>query len=185
MKSNGIGERLFGFVYDMAFNDATMRRAFSKMDGEDKSEYRKRKEIAKDYSREYVRKYIDSIFCNETPDPIFVIAEISKKCKDIGFTFGNAQKLVNMSAKYMYISTYDNLDLREFFSACHCPMDGTMIDVVSKNNAFSVNTDFSWSKMMLANDTIPKEYEEFQNLVKAMSNACGCYPVEFDYFNWE
>jgi len=43
------------------------------------------------------------------------------------FTFGNSQKLINMTAKYMFISAYNNPGLRRKFAFCHCPMDAFML----------------------------------------------------------
>ena len=48
------------------------------------------------------------------------------------FTFGNTQKLINMTVKYMFIATYDRPELRERFKQCHCPMDSIMLDQVAK-----------------------------------------------------
>lgn len=45
--------------------------------------------------------------------------------------FGNAQKLINMTAKYIALGIYMD-DCREDFQYCHCPMDGIMVDKVTK-----------------------------------------------------
>lgn len=45
--------------------------------------------------------------------------------------FGNAQKLINMTAKYIALGIYMD-DCREDFQYCHYPMDGIMVDKVTK-----------------------------------------------------
>ena len=50
---------------------------------------------------------------------------------DSSFGFGNAQKLINMTAKYIALGIYMD-DCREGFQYCHCPMDGIMVDKVTK-----------------------------------------------------
>lgn len=45
--------------------------------------------------------------------------------------FGNAQKLINMTAKYIALGIYMD-DCREDFQYCHCPMEGIMVDKVVK-----------------------------------------------------
>ena len=53
------------------------------------------------------------------------------------FSFGNAQKLINMTIKHIYLHTYtiDSLgfpSIRERFRYCHCPMDSIMLQDVWK-----------------------------------------------------
>ena len=36
-------EKIFGFVYNMAFRDATLRKAFQKKDGEEEKDFQDRK----------------------------------------------------------------------------------------------------------------------------------------------
>lgn len=50
---------------------------------------------------------------------------------DSSFGFGNAQKLINMTAKYIALGICMD-DCREDFQYCHCPMDGIMVDKVAK-----------------------------------------------------
>ncbi len=55
----------------------------------------------------FYNKHIDDIFANKHPDPIIPIKMIAKEFSTNGFSFGNAQKLVNMTAKYLFLSTYN------------------------------------------------------------------------------
>ena len=43
------------------------------------------------------------------------------------FTFGNIQKLINMTLKYMFTICYTNDSMRKRFMYCHCPMDSIMM----------------------------------------------------------
>ena len=45
------------------------------------------------------------------------------------FGFGNIQKLINMTMKYLFIRYYDNVE-REYFFCCHAPVDSIMRDKV-------------------------------------------------------
>ena len=52
----------------------------------------------------------------------------NKSEKVVEFSYGNAQKLVNMTAKYIYIATYFNDDYKDKFEKCHCPMDSLIVE---------------------------------------------------------
>lgn len=123
-------EKIFDFAYMMAFRDATMRNAFKRFSAEqnDDGMYHERKQRVKAASRGIVKSYIDEILDADidSPDPIATIIGVCEKMERDGFTFGNAQKLVNMTAKYMFLSSYADKEKRKLFAKCHCPMDGEM-----------------------------------------------------------
>ena len=60
-----IQDRIFEFAYDMAFRDATMRKAFPK-NGDSEELFRDRKEKCKDAAKNIVRGYIDDILYSST-----------------------------------------------------------------------------------------------------------------------
>ena len=95
---------------------------------------------------------------------------------------GNAQKLVNMVAKYMYIATYNDESKRQLFNECHCPMDGRMIDCVNKMHS-GKKIEGGWSTMEYENGSIPQKYEMFQSRVRELVGY-GVPLVVFDYENW-
>ena len=182
--SDIIDDKIFNFAYSMAFRDATMRNAFQRWDGEDDDRYHERKKIAAENSKVAVQEYITAIFDNEHPDPSSVIKSIVDENR--GFTFGNAQKLVNMVAKYMYISAYDDDRKIKYFDSCHCPMDSVMLKVVKrKRPEASWRTDFSWSRMTSDAGDTPIVYTEFQVLVKSIAEDEGVMPIEVDYLFWD
>ncbi len=91
-----VDEKVFDFAYSMAFRDATLRKAFPKREGESDKEFHERKQRVKRNSKGTVRQYINEIFSVKQPRPkpyekICAVCDMGN-----GFTFGNAQKLVNM-----------------------------------------------------------------------------------------
>lgn len=126
---------------------------------------------------------------------------------DSSFGFGNAQKLINMTAKYMFISAYQDSGKAKLFDQCHCPMDGIMVDKVTKlagrlvdegeeglrasleNFAYkcprahdwAAKDEVRWSKLTLENR---KPYEGFQKVVRALAEREGLSPLELDFCVW-
>ena len=131
-----IEEKIFDLVYELALRDAVSQKAYA---GEKKHLYKAKK------PRKLARDYIDGILHGKRPEFYDVAHKIEKAFDDNKFTFGNAQKLINMIAKYMYIAYYQSEDkaaLREKFRGCHCPMDRIMIDkVISKLKEMLINKD--------------------------------------------
>ena len=137
-----ISDKIFDFIYNMALRDATLRKAYQYPGEDGKNDKDKRKasldRIRKNKGvRDFIKEeYIDKIINGNDPMDFYILADkILEKFDDENFSFGNAQKLINMTAKYMYIAAYNNdnyLKLREKFSVCHCPMDGIMVDKVIK-----------------------------------------------------
>ncbi len=194
MNREEIRYKLFEFAFTMAFQDATLRNAFQKWDDESEDSFHERKKTIKDNSREHVKKYVDSIFSGNIKETSDVLATIEKCCNsNLGFTFGNAQKLVNMTAKYMFLSVYSDESKRELFRNCHCPMDGVMLrKVKTEFPTFKLDSSFSWSKMEMENSTIPEYYIEFQEHIKMLAvkleegqDRKDIIPIEVDYICWE
>lgn len=121
--------------------------------------------------------------------------------------FGNAQKLINMTAKYMFISAYQDSGKAKLFDQCHCPMDGIMVDKVTKlagrlvdegeeglraslekfaykcprAHDWAAKDEARWSKLTLENR---KPYEGFQKVVRALAEREGLSPLELDFCVW-
>lgn len=126
---------------------------------------------------------------------------------DSSFGFGNAQKLINMTAKYMFISAYQDSNKAKLFDQCHCPMDGIMVDKVAKiagrlvdegeeglrvslesfackrplAHDWAAKDEVRWSKLTLENR---KPYEGFQKVVRALAEREGLSPLELDFCVW-
>lgn len=124
---NDIDEKIFDFAYEMAMRDAIMMKAYQ---GDKKAP----KECTK--AKRILKEYIDSLLLRGEWDFYKIEEEFEEQIKkELGeqaepFTFGNCQKVINMTAKYIFIATYANEDLRKKFEKCHCPMDSIMINAV-------------------------------------------------------
>lgn len=126
----------------------------------------------------------------------------------VNFTFGNAQKLINVMMKYFYGTTYTNVALRSNFQYCHCPMDKVLLQHVWKNRhhlTFPIGLYkifvISWSKQAFdfisGVKMIPAHYETFQKAVRELGSMAPSLPsllrttpsslltpIEYDYYVW-
>lgn len=196
----------------MAFKDATMRNAFPKREEEKKvkannnksSLFVERKNEVQKRCESIIRLYVDEITDGTNPvNPIKTILVICDKTRDLDFTFGNSQKLVNMMAKYMFLGTYSDEIKRSRFYPCHCPMDGVMIDFIKKGflkyselNSFKDSTEYkdffklrwdsAWSRLTYENG-VPKPYDCFQRCIRKICKIIGneIIPIEVDYLYWD
>lgn len=138
-KDKEVDEDIFKFAYRMALDDATAQQAYK---GRGEGSKTKLRECRK--ARKAVEVYIEEIF-DEGKQPNFAkaakdvmdafkafLSEDSEENDDAKFTFGNAQKLINMTAKYMFMATFKRPDLRKRFTECHCPMDSIMLKEIVK-----------------------------------------------------
>ncbi len=197
---------IFDFAYGAALGDATGQKAF-----EGKKKPLRHNEKAKDIAREY----IDGIIRGITPD-FFKITEALEKSFEYYiknninyikyetkdgkqpepvFRFGNAQKLINMLAKNMFLLVYQDESLREKFKQCHCPMDNVMIDTVKRELAekgdeeakhllaeYKKSEKAAWSRIERGNF---EQYENFQKCVRYLASKENLSPIEYDYMMWE
>ena len=197
---DNMDKAIFEFAYRMALDDATGQQAYK---GRGEGSKTKLRECAK--AKQAVKEYIEAIFASDgQPDFEKTVAEVEEAFEahlteegDGVFTFGNAQKLVNMAAKYMFMATYDRPELRTQFAPCHCPMDSIMVDkIVAQVKEKELEDELGlkrgwvgclrkpWSKIT---DDTREQYDLFQKLV---SNLCSredprISPVEFDFKNWQ
>lgn len=188
---NKVDDAIFDFVYELALRDATMRKAFSG----NREWLRKSEEGNK--AKQIVKNYINSVIEDGVPNFKNTVEDVWKALKNENgnhvFTFGNCQKLVNMTVKYMFITAYKNDEQREKFKDCHCPMDGIMIKRVvelalDNPNLLNYNDvkkikDCSWSRLEFQDGQMPQEYVIFQNAIKVLARDIS--PIEFDYIQWQ
>lgn len=210
-----IGGKIFEFILDMAFNDATMRSAFNnpyKKPGnnatkEEQDDFRELKNSLKESVACPIKKYLKCIIDGgATENTVYeYIQEVLENAKgicdayrektynkDFDFTFGHAQKVVNMAAKYLYIAHYADQSIRDNFKICHCPMDSIMIKGVIKEverlneeglKIEKLKNDTPWSKIG-TNKYSADIYKEFQDVVKKLSEREELIPLEYDYNHW-
>lgn len=212
VKEFSLEERIFDFAYEMALRDATLQQSYK---GTDKKALRTNNE-----ARQFVNEYIKAVFMGTQPCfydterkvensfRVFIKNKklTTKKGTLAEFSFGNAQKLINMTAKYMYISAYANDVLRERFQCCHCPMDSIMveriidlIDEVSlsdsedkkitgllkehnkSNLTWKQFLRQAWSKITLSDYA---QYKLFQGFVMFFAERDGLSAIDFDFKYW-
>ena len=200
-----INDWIFNFVYLEAMEDATKRtRVASK-----KVDYLKDKKAKK-----IVKDYIQEVILGKNPQVIptankVVSALNSEETNNKIFTFGNAQKLINIAAKHYYLLVCRDVELRNNFKCCDCPMDRTMIEkAISRYKVFlSINkinkkddayinitwpdketgerkrtidwSVVSWSLLNCEEDI--DIYRKFQAIVTFLSAKIDMYPIEYDY----
>lgn len=204
-EENQTRERVFNFLYGCAMHDAILQLSFN--DKEKKWVYDVQE------AKECVKVYVNKLFSERAfrdqaeHDRMFrglahkICSAINKK-KDRGddFTFGNAQKLLNMTAKHCFIYIYRNPSLRENFKFCHCPMDGIMLDAVWKKyeeiektddegrrSVLGTSEEFhkSWGKEDFEYGEVPRRYNQFQKTIREWAERVGCIPLELDFYLWD
>ena len=206
VKEDNIKGKIFEFVYGCALHDAILQLAF-------KDEKRWIYEVVE--AKNELRKYIDKIifengFSDQKEHDISFLNTANSICNAINgyidkpskvnsvFSFGNAQKLINMTVKHFYALCYSNWSLRENFKYCHCPMDGIMLQWVWKKYTNIENCNRakrseelgksfcdSWSNETIKNNAFPERYKKFQGIIRRWSEKEGYTPIEFDFIIWQ
>lgn len=197
-------KNIFNFIFSEAMKDATLMRAY---EGEKTWLYECAETKWGINLKEFVKEVIKGEFKTQDKydDKFMKLAkEICKGIegeenflKEPNFTFGNAQKLINMTMKYFYVMTYADGKKKDNFRFCHCPMDSVMLKSVwenykeqffikSKDDDNYTKTKFceSWSKETFNKDlkSLPNRYKLFQELIRTYS---GCENnLEYDYEKW-
>lgn len=193
-----IENHIFEFAYGAGLHDATMQQAYSCSKGE-KKKLSENKDAIK-----IVKAYIDNVI-KGNPYDFYKTADKLVACFNEfeennmipkRFAFGNAQKLINITTKFMYIATYACSGLKENFKNCHCPLD-RIIGKFVKNKVkrmekgdfpdeiVEIIKDGSWKKWDGTWSSIEvNNYKKFQIMVKYLSSQEGLIPVEYDYFHW-
>ncbi len=202
---------VFSFIYGCAMRDAILQRSFH---GERRwvANVPEAQMIVKKYiervingefsqAGEDVKLAHDEAFCEAAIQVCDAINGYPQKPAGCGpFEFGNAQKLINMTVKHVYLHTYTmnllNLpQVRERFRYCHCPMDSIMLQKVWELRKSKLDSTFRkpWGNEAFECDettkkqTLPKRYKLFQNTILdiiAESNG-DVFPIEFDYIIWK
>lgn len=96
--------------------------------------------------------------------------------KGIVFTYGHAQKWINMTIKYLYILEYDSFDA--VFPYLHVPIDNIIFEMASKQFNLSRPKDV-WSSW----DEYEEQYLAYQ---QALSNQIGDLdPLRWEFRNWK
>ena len=215
MMTETITQKIFEFAYGSGLEDAIRQQAF-KSDNKGESTVKKPLRNCEE-AKETVKGYVDCILHGQKPN-FYEVAKMVEKQFDTyiedynrhpedgkkitgKFRFGNAQKLINMTAKYMFILTYDRPELRERFAQCHCPMDSIMIENVIKGidectklpenieklttRGWKTQLRKPWSQIEYDS---PEQYKTFQTLVAFLAKEKygeNTPPIEYDYLEWK
>lgn len=206
---DAIDDMIFKFAYRMALDDATRQRAYV---GADKKGLRECQA-----ARGAIKAYIEGIVGGAAePDFMATVDCVMNAFEhypsaDGTFTFGNAQKLINMTAKYMFMATYGRPKLRSRFARCDCPMDSVLIRKVvegacdkgapdspdaSLNEylnqcARQITRGINKGKWVPADDFKwsklelgDERYILFQDAVRTLAASEGLIPIEYDFKEW-
>ena len=190
---------IFAFAYGAGLNDATAQKAYP---GESKKFLRENHE-----AKDIVRAYIDGILNGENPD-FYAFAERLRdsfnKCEEkngckILFSFGNAQKLINITVKFMYLAAYSNYaPMRSRFQNCHCPLARKMGARVKReickirdsqipkaelpDSILEIIKRDSWKGFDGAWSQIKEEdYKDYQAVVRYLAAKENLIPLEYDF----
>ena len=184
---------IFDFIYDMALTDATRRTKAGL-----KEKIRNNDEV-----KRKVRDYAESVVSGKNPvhceDVIEEIEKILEKKEITGFWFGNIQKLINMTMKYLYIRYYDDQNKQKNFECCDAPMDSIMRDRVKsyyKEKGWGktgFDSETAWSKIGMDENNKKYKRENYRNYQKAVDRIIEeeyketgqkWNKIEFDYRFW-
>lgn len=203
-----LSAKVFDFIYGSAMRDAILQRAFN-----GKKDWVGGVENAKDHLRKYVDCIINNKFSSQEDHDQCFIKTANEICKSINkekppiakdvFSFGNAQKLINIAVKYTYGICYYAPELRENFRYCHCPLDSIMLKKVwklylktkgaDKRKVKLKDADFflkSWGDEGQDRDIqpeffdCPERYKTYQSAIREIIGKGNLYPIEFDYLLW-
>jgi len=201
-----IDEKVIEFIYGCAMHDAILQRAFS---GE-KVWVGQVKE-AKIVLKKYIDKVLTNKFASQEEHDAEFLDTANAICAAINekrpleketdtFSFGNAQKLINIVVKHVYTFCYQNHDLREGFRFCHCPLDSIMLNEVWKRrDAWKEKVDIGdlddfckpWGSEGTVGDTQPRldrfplRYDIYQQAIRAIIGTGTMFPIEFDFVIWK
>ena len=199
-ESQQMREKTFEFIYGCAMRDAILQKAYK---GEKAwiSQVYKPKQILS----EYICKILSNEFSSQKEHDEFFLETANKICFEINkresktdvFSFGNAQKLINITAKHIYTFCYHNPSLREGFRFCHCPVDAIMLKKVwnlcKEKIDLGKRTEFckSWGCEGVFERTqpelkdFPNRYNLFQKAIRDLIEEGDLFPIEFDYIVWK
>ena len=187
-----IDNKIFRFVYIASMRDATMQRSYKgpKKWLEDDAVIT----LVQPILEPFVQNVIKNAFLDQDSfDKSFTkIAEdlcnvINQKAGDKEFSFGNAQKLINIMTKYFYIQGYMNSSIRTGFKFCHCPMDNQLLERVKKETGDSIFNN-GWGDLNFdqvnGKNVLPNKYLRFQEEVRKLAANDGLTAIEYDYWVW-
>ena len=129
------------------------------------------------------------------------IETVSEKY-DIGY--GKAQKIVNMTFKYLYCMIVDNGNFKtDYFQFCHTPLDSVVLDWIweykskfpyDKLEGIPENIKFlkkyfsSWNNLDYISDLFSNDkftYMFYQKIIREYCSDKGITPLQLDFIVWQ
>ena len=178
-----INDAIFDFAYEIALNDLYWRGG----DNQGLKDKVTKTDAIKNAINGFANSVVDGNANKEST--LNTIQYISEKVSiaetnEQHLTFGNAQKLVNMTLKYLYMGYYR--DKRENFRFCHVPMDSIMLSLVlskmpdgdKKNEVRKIT---SWAKLSSSDEA---KYQTFQEAIEELIQGTKYFPIDFDLLFW-
>lgn len=103
----------------------------------------------------------------------------NKNNDSIGYTYGQAQKWVNMTMKYLLILKYSPVEA--IIDKLHIPLDSIIIkkatkkgkELITKNN---IGKDFSWSRI--------ETYDHYWNIQNELMTNIEGTPILWEFDSW-
>ncbi|MBQ8141688.1 MAG: hypothetical protein IJ194_00830 [Bacilli bacterium] len=93
----------------------------------------------------------------------------------ITFTYGQAQKWINMTAKYLYLIGAYTFD--EVFPYLHVPIDNYVMDIAEEKFKLE-KPELPWSQWDY------EEYKNYQLAIRKLIQAKGLDPLRWEFRNW-
>lgn len=200
-KNKYLDDNIFRFIYISAMRDAILQLAYEgkkkwlmESDVVDNVKTKIEPLINKVLGDMYVsQEEYDGDFLSITID---ICQYINQKANNNQFTFGNAQKFVNIMLKFLYITGYKCNELKDRFRFCHCPMDQQLLYNVWQNR-MKLKSDKTlgkreWFLKSWGNEdfdfdindkkTYPRRYVIFQEAVRCIAENMNS--LEYDYYIW-
>lgn len=98
--------------------------------------------------------------------------------KGIEFTYGQAQKWLNMTMKYLYILEVEGYTFDSVFEYLHIPIDKYILKGVEDDLEIKRPVD-AWSRW----DNYD-EYLKYQNAIRESLREKGISPIRWEFENW-
>lgn len=103
----------------------------------------------------------------------------------IGYTFGQAQKWVNMTMKYLIVLNYE--PIKPYIKEFHAPIDKVIIEDAF-NRGYGNYNDNKWKKAdydsWSSNTMTEEKYNDLQDWIQQQANAQGKSPIEWEFQAW-
>ncbi len=203
----------FGLILDKivekAYSDATNQGAFNTR-ADSKLAFLAKYE--KGGSLDIIKKYIGELLEGNVLDfeswHIKTCGALVERYNDCGlenfFTYGNAQKWVNMALKYLYIlsgisepnegeSFKKILAIRNYATKLHIPIDSYIIDILWKEGISTLPLKDGVKADRNKEYMVPSEYvkgwsnwneDDYVSVKKETMKICGEVPIEWESYAW-